>query len=131
MGIDLWLKVMVGNLVGNVLCYILVGGQVEICVENCVQYVVLWVCDNGFGVVLEEQQVIFICFYCSFVISSGEGSGLGLLIVKCIVELYFGSIGLGKGLEGKGLEVQVFLLKIQLDVMWLLVRGLDSGWLYI
>ena len=71
----------------------------------------LRVCDNGPGVAQEEQQAIFTRFYRSPSTSSGEGSGLGLPIVKRIVELHFGSIGLGKGLDGHGLEVQVFLPK--------------------
>ena len=48
MGIDLWLKAMVGNLVGNALRY--TGwGQVEIRVENRAQHAVLRVRDNGPG----------------------------------------------------------------------------------
>lgn len=78
-------------------------------------------------VALEEQQAIFTRFYRSPATSSGEGSGLGLPIVKRIVELHFGSIGLGKGLEGKGLEVQVFLPKTQPDATRPPARGPDSG----
>ncbi|HHL2744198.1 TPA: ATP-binding protein, partial [Pseudomonas aeruginosa] len=69
----------------------------------------------------------FTRFYRSPATSSGEGSGLGLPIVKRIVELHFGSIGLGKGLEGKGLEVQVFLPKTQPDATRPPARGPDSG----
>ncbi len=127
MGIDLWLKAMVGNLVGNALRYTPAGGQVEIRVENRAQHAVLRVRDNGPGVALEEQQAIFTRFYRSPATSSGEGSGLGLPIVKRIVELHFGSIGLGKGLEGKGLEVQVFLPKTQPDATRPPARGPDSG----
>ncbi len=101
MGIDLWLKAMVGNLVGNALRYTPGRGQVEIRVENRAQHAVLRVRDNGPGVALEEQQAIFTCFYRSPATSSGEGSGLGLPIVKRIVELHFGSIGLGKGTGGQ------------------------------
>lgn len=127
MGIDLWLKAMVGNLVSNALRYTPAGGQVEIRVENRAQHAVLRVRDNGPGVALEEQQAIFTRFYRSPATSSGEGSGLGLPIVKRIVELHFGSIGLGKGLEGKGLEVQVFLPKTQPDATRPPARGPDSG----
>ncbi len=127
MGIDLWLKAMVGNLVGNALRYTPAGGQVEIRVENRARHAVLRVRDNGPGVALEEQQAIFTRFYRSPATSSGEGSGLGLPIVKRIVELHFGSIGLGKGLEGKGLEVQVFLPKTQPDATRPPARGPDSG----
>ncbi len=49
MGIDLWLKAMVGNLVGNALRYTPAGGQVEIRVENRAQHAVLRVRDNGPG----------------------------------------------------------------------------------
>ncbi len=86
---------------GNALRYTPAGGQVEIRVENRAQHAVLRVRDNGPGVALEEQQAIFTRFYRSPATSSGEGSGLGLPIVKRIVELHFGSIGLGKGLEAK------------------------------
>lgn len=82
--------------------------------------------DNGPGVALKSSRRSSPA-YRSPATSSGEGSGLGLPIVKRIVELHFGSIGLGKGLEGKGLEVQVFLPKTQPDATRPPARRSDSG----
>ena len=100
------------------------AGRGQVRVENRAQHAVLRVRDNGPG---RPGRAAGDLHCRSPATSSGEGSGLGLPIVKRIVELHFGSIGLGKGLEGKGLEVQVFLPKTQPDATRPPARGPDSG----
>lgn len=110
-GIELPLKVMLSNLVGNALRYTPTGGRVEVVVEEHARQALLWVRDNGPGVSAPEREVIFTRFYRSPPNGAGEGSGLGLSIVKRVVELHGGSIRLGTGLNGKGLGVRVVLPK--------------------
>ncbi|MFZ5959874.1 ATP-binding protein [Pseudomonas knackmussii] len=109
LGVPVWLGIMLGNLVGNALRYTPEGGQVEITLERHGQWVELWVRDSGPGVAASEQAAIFTRFYRSPGVSGSSGSGLGLPIVKRVVEIHQGRISLHPGLGGAGLGVRVEL----------------------
>ena len=64
------------------------GGQVKIRVENRAQHAVLRVRDNGPGSPWKSSRRSSPAYRSPA--TSGEGSGLGLPIVKRIVELHFG-----------------------------------------
>lgn len=108
-GVAAWLGLMLTNLVGNALRYTPEGGRVAVNLESDGGRVTLWVRDNGPGVAPAEQAAIFTRFYRSPSVSSSHGSGLGLPIVKRIVEIHHGRISLHEGLEGLGLGVCVEL----------------------
>ncbi|MGK7953812.1 MAG: sensor histidine kinase, partial [Crocosphaera sp.] len=55
-------------------------------------YLKLWVHDTGKGIEPEEKEHIFERFYKGKSIHNVEGSGLGLSIVKAILEAHNGSI---------------------------------------
>lgn len=109
MGVPIWLGVMLTNLVGNALRYTPEGGRVAVSLERRDDNVLLWVRDNGPGVAPAEHAAIFTRFYRSPSVSSSAGSGLGLPIVKRIVEIHHGRISLHQGLDGGGLGVCVEL----------------------
>lgn len=109
LGVPVWLGIMLGNLVGNALRYTPEGGQVEVTLERHGPWVELWVRDSGPGVAATEQAAIFTRFYRSPGVSSSTGSGLGLPIVKRVVEIHQGRISLHPGLNGTGLGVRVEL----------------------
>ncbi|MCE4068527.1 MULTISPECIES: sensor histidine kinase [Pseudomonas] len=109
LGVEAWLGVMLTNLVGNALRYTPEGGRVAVTLETSDHQVTLWVRDNGPGVAPAEQAAIFTRFYRSPNVASSHGSGLGLPIVKRIVEIHHGRISLHEGLEGAGLGVCVEL----------------------
>ncbi len=108
-GVAAWLGLMLTNLVGNALRYTPEGGRVAVTLETSDHQVTLWVRDNGPGVAPAEQAAIFTRFYRSPNVASSHGSGLGLPIVKRIVEIHHGRISLHEGLEGAGLGVCVEL----------------------
>ncbi len=108
-GVAAWLGLMLTNLVGNALRYTPEGGHVAVTLETSDHQVTLWVRDNGPGVAPAEQAAIFTRFYRSPNVASSHGSGLGLPIVKRIVEIHHGRISLHEGLEGAGLGVCVEL----------------------
>lgn len=108
-GVAAWLGLMLTNLVGNALRYTPEGGRVAVTLETDDRQVTLWVRDNGPGVAPAEQAAIFTRFYRSPNVASSHGSGLGLPIVKRIVEIHHGRISLHEGLEGAGLGVCVEL----------------------
>ncbi|MFJ3053751.1 sensor histidine kinase [Pseudomonas nitroreducens] len=108
-GVAAWLGLMLTNLVGNALRYTPEGGRVAVSLESRDDHLTLWVRDNGPGVAPAEQAAIFTRFYRSPNVASSHGSGLGLPIVKRIVEIHHGRISLHEGLEGAGLGVCVEL----------------------
>lgn len=109
MGVSVWLGLILTNLVGNALRYTSEGGRVAVSLERTDDQLVLWVRDNGPGVAQAEQAAIFTRFYRSPNVASSTGSGLGLPIVKRIVEIHHGRISLHPGLDGAGLGVCVEL----------------------
>jgi len=114
MGVPVWLGIMLGNLVGNALRYTPEGGHVEVRLATVDQQVQLWVLDSGPGVAAAEQAAIFTRFYRSPSVAAGSGgSGLGLPIVKRVVEIHQGRISLHPGLDGAGLGVLVELPSAQ------------------
>ncbi len=108
-GVAAWLGLMLTNLVGNALRYTPEGGRVAVSLENNGDRLTLWVRDDGPGVAPAEQAAIFTRFYRSPSVASSNGSGLGLPIVKRIVEIHRGRISLHEGLDGAGLGVCVEL----------------------
>ena len=116
MGVQVWLGIMLGNLVSNALRYTPEGGRVEVRLGTEGSKVQLWVLDSGPGVAAAEQAAIFTRFYRSPGVASGTGgSGLGLPIVKRVVEIHQGHISLHPGLDGRGLGVRVELPSAQLS----------------
>lgn len=105
------MKCLLGNLIDNVLNY--GGGLVEVVSyvvgESVVFYVVLSVFDCGQGIDFVEVDSIFNFFICGDKVCGGKGIGFGLVIVKCIVVQYGGSVELCN-CDGGGLEVWVCLL---------------------
>ncbi len=62
--------------------------------------------DNGPGMTSEVQKNIFDRFYKSQGLSAVEGTGIGLALVKELVELHFGEIEV-KSTVGKGTRFRV------------------------
>lgn len=88
------LQRVVSNLVDNALKYTPPGGCVT--VDACAKagQVILKVSDTGLGIPLEAQPYVFERFYrLSDQPGSVEGTGLGLTIVKSIVEQHGGRVG--------------------------------------
>jgi len=100
------LRVLLNNLVDNALRYTQEGGRVDLqaCLEN--GRPLLRVRDNGPGVPLEYRDRLFDRFFRP----DGQqawGAGLGLSIVRNIVDHHQAEIVLDDGLEGRGLSVAV------------------------
>ena len=69
-------------------------------------YIQIEVEDNGLGMSSEFQKNIFNRFYKSQGLSTFEGTGIGLALVKELVELHYGEIDL-KSVEGKGTRFKI------------------------
>ncbi len=103
---------LISNLLSNAIKYCEVNGHVEITIEIHGQEVVIIFQDDGPGIAKENIPKIFDRFYRTDSARSQQvsGVGLGLSIVKSIVEIHHGSIVLESDI-GRGVKVVVTLLK--------------------
>lgn len=99
------------NLFTNALKYNKPNGSVRIEMEETDSDVRIRFCDNGIGIGGEELPHVFDRFYRADESRTKEGTGLGLTIVKQIVEMHGGSIQVSSQL-GEGTTVNITLPKI-------------------
>jgi len=99
----LWLRQVAENLLDNAIKYTKGGDEVKIVIVQKNGVVHFSVKDQGIGIPKEEQRYIFEKFFRSGNALKGNthGSGLGLHIVKRVVELSGGQVGF-ESEEGKG-----------------------------
>ena len=84
----------VNNLVDNALKYTPSGGRVSLAVRSEAGQVILTVSDTGPGVPVAERQAVFRRLYRGDSSRSQRGLGLGLSLVKAIVEAHGGTVNL-------------------------------------
>jgi signal transduction histidine kinase len=88
------LDIVFSNLIGNAIKYGVEGGLVEIVLDSENEKVMVEVCDDGMGIPKDDIPKIFNDFYRASNIKKifTEGSGLGLSIVKKVVDRHGGII---------------------------------------
>ncbi|MBK7133756.1 MAG: response regulator [Bacteroidales bacterium] len=88
------MEIVFNNLISNAVKYNKVGGKAEITIDSSDSEVILIISDTGIGITKSDTENLFT----EFVRIKNEktrnisGSGLGLSIVKKVVELYHGTI---------------------------------------
>lgn len=89
-----FLKIIVQNLLSNAVKYTQDGGEVSVRTELADGKMVLSVSDTGYGIPEDQQRKIFTKLFRArnVVKKDTEGSGIGLYLVKSIVERSGGSI---------------------------------------
>ncbi|MCI0461163.1 MAG: response regulator [Gemmataceae bacterium] len=105
------LEQILTNLLNNAAKYTEPGGQIRLIVERTGDEVVLRVQDNGIGMspdVLSSIFELFVQAECSLARSEG-GLGIGLTLVRSLVELHGGSVGAASEGPGRGSELVVRL----------------------
>ncbi len=98
---------VVSNLLNNASRYTDIGGKLRLLVERDAGDVCIRVCDNGRGIPSELLPKIFEMFVQEN--KGGGGLGLGLTLVKRLVELHNGSVEAKSDGAGKGSEFIVRL----------------------
>ncbi len=85
---------VVDNLVSNAIKYTPVGGHIDVTVELTAHDIVLQVADTGLGIPEDDLPRLFDAFFRVKTLdhSTIEGTGLGLSVVKTIVEQHQGRI---------------------------------------
>lgn len=93
--------VMIENLLQNAILYTPTKGHIEVEIAANKTEVTLSIADDGPGIEPEERMRVFDRFYrCQG--NKQPGSGLGLSIIKNIVDYYQGKITIEDGIKGKG-----------------------------
>jgi signal transduction histidine kinase len=96
------------NLIDNAIKFTGVGGAIAICLSQIDSNIILSVKDEGIGMAKNTQAHIFDKFYQEDSSRTKEGNGLGLSIIKRIVDLCSGRIEIYSE-PGKGSEFVVLL----------------------
>jgi heavy metal sensor kinase len=105
-GYDSLLFRLVFNLAENAIKYTPGGGRIEVTLQQRDGSAVLEVKDNGPGIAVDAQEHIFDRFYRGDPAREGNGAGLGLALVRSIVQLHRGRIQVSSAV-GEGSRFQV------------------------
>jgi len=114
------LKLVFSNVLGNAIKYSVANSEIEILIKYNLMNIVIEFNDMGIGIPEKDLKNIFNQFYRASNISTGkyEGSGLGLTLVKEIIERFNGKIEIKSpsilgNEEFPGTSVKIFLPTIK------------------
>ena len=96
----------VGNLLDNALRFTAPHGSIRVAVSRCDADFEVAVSDNGCGIAAEHLPHVFDRFYRAEASRSSDGAGLGLALVKSIVDLHGGSAAIQSEV-GRGTTVKL------------------------
>ena len=111
LGIENRLEQVIANLLDNSISFSQDNQKIEIGIEETSKNLVMTIKDEGPGFSETAPQKIFNRFYSNRPKNFGKHSGLGLNIVKNIVELHKGTIAASNRLNTRGAQVEVLLPK--------------------
>lgn len=110
-----FLEKIISNLISNAYKFTPQRGEISIEVsakdKNGFEWVQLKIQDNGIGIDRKDVDLIFERFYQADTNTEGRGSGIGLNLVKSLVDLHKGTINVNSVL-GKG---TCFIIEIPID----------------
>jgi two-component system, sensor histidine kinase len=106
---------VVTNLITNAIKYTEAGGAITVRLEAHDSKTTLHVCDTGVGISDENLPVVWDLFYQvdGSLARSQSGLGIGLTMVKRIIELHRGRVGVSSKGLGKGAEFSIELPTIE------------------
>ena len=96
------------NLIDNAVKYTPEGGSISVACEQADQSIEVYVRDNGIGIPPEEQPRIWDRLYRGDKSRGQRGLGLGLSLVKAVVEAHGGQVTV-RSVPGSGSEFTVRL----------------------
>jgi two-component system, OmpR family, sensor kinase len=103
------LTCIIKNLLGNAISYTPIGGQIDLSVIKESNHVLIEIEDSGQGIPNDEKVRVFDAFYRGLS-NNSQGSGLGLSIVKTIIDRVQGKVTLlDSDNFSSGLKVLVYL----------------------
>ena len=111
LGISNRLEQIVANLLDNSISFSNNNQKIEINIKEISDNLLMTIKDEGPGFFESSTEKVFKRFYSNRPKSFGKHSGLGLNIVKNIVQLHKGTITASNRLDIKGAQVEVLLPK--------------------
>lgn len=104
--VSIWLdpalfELVLENLLSNAEKYSPPGSTINVSIENGMENLLICVEDQGRGIAKDEQAQVFNRFFRSVSVDGIKGSGVGLAIVKQVMEMHSGTVELDSE-EGKG-----------------------------
>lgn len=108
-GNKILLREMLANILDNAIRYSPTGGKVTVRLSN-ERYPIVSTEDSGSGIPMEERERVFERFY-RLSENAGEGSGLGLSIVREIADAHNARVHISDVDEGTGARIDVAFSK--------------------
>lgn len=105
------MRQVIANLVDNAIKYTVAGGTVTVAIEKSGPSASLIVKDSGMGILPEELPKIWDRLYRGDKSRSQKGLGLGLSLVKAVIEAHGGTVRVTSA-PGQGSEFVVQLAKV-------------------
>jgi two-component system heavy metal sensor histidine kinase CusS len=102
----------IGNLIDNALRFTPENGSIRIGIRTATNAVEISVSDNGSGIAPEHLRRVFDRFYRADPSRSSAGTGLGLALVKSIVDLHGGSAQIDSELGRRTTVALIFPNKV-------------------
>ena len=87
-----FVEIIVNNLLSNAIKFTDNGGKISLSLKDGLNHIVLKVADTGIGISPDSGKRIFEKFYQADPSHSSEGNGLGLALVKRIIDILGGEI---------------------------------------
>ena len=106
-----YLEIVWNNLISNAIKFTESGGSITVTLKEHLDRVEVSVSDTGCGISKETGKHIFDKFYQGDTSHSGEGNGLGLPLVKKVIDILGGEISV-KSETGKGSTFTITLKNI-------------------
>ena len=103
-----YLEIVWNNLISNAIKFTDKGGSIFISLKEHLDSVEVKITDTGCGISRETGKHIFEKFYQGDTSHSGEGNGLGLPLVKKVIDILGGEISV-KSEIGKGSTFTIIL----------------------
>jgi signal transduction histidine kinase len=118
---------ILANLLNNAVKYTPVAGRIEVQVQEGPDDIVVAVRDDGVGIAPAMLEQIFDMFFQAGKSSGQGGLGVGLALVKGLVQLHDGDVRAFSRGEGKGSEFVLTLPRLREAALPLAAREADPG----